>query len=346
MDKRVAISYEEQEERKIQATRKRHAELKERLLNPNQRITGRDEQALNTQIMEKQNRLRQEKEEDREYAMYLRETTFKMKEMEINNKEANRQRHIERQQEWQIAAEEKRKRDAEDIPSNHIEFDGEDSNSDYRKALQQAQMRKWVEKQGEDRRRKVEDETRQEMEHATCVKALVNMQNKMMHENEVEKMQLKKRIQAENQQQAQLKLERRAVDEKYSRGEPCALLSDTNESETSMLGSHRYRPDHYRGLNNEGQRRFKDEQLKQIEDRQERLREQALEDRRWAEQQESLVHIANHISYNEQDRRARNEMECKKEQLRQMDEKKTREKKSSSNAFEDSFFENFGRSHR
>lgn len=369
MDRRLGAEWDSRADERIEATRRRHDELRERLLNPKVRINGRDETALARQIREKEEQRQRERDDEAAYAAYLQNVHDALKEEELHREELDRQDKRETLALWQKEAARKSEKKAAELreyhriethigPSSAQRLDGDDLGRRDRRDLQHRQMRIWAQEQSEDRERRRQEE-----------KALDDADNEMMRRYCAQAEEMAQAARAAQQKrlremkeynllQAKSRSERESFDRTLSQEREKRELEqleqtrhNQEEGYRSQLAPHRFRPDHFNGLRGPHLDAIRAEQEAQLQDRQLRREQDAQDERAYAREQRALQQMANHVSCAEQERRKEVARETMKYQLQQLEERRAREaaerrEYKTVSGFTDDFFSNFGKSHR
>ena len=369
MDGRVGLDREARDEARIAATRARHEELRQRLLNPAVRLAGRDEGALGQQVAERQAAKARSREEEAEYARQVAEVQERLAALDAEQAEARRAANKERLEHWTSEAERKAALKRAELAEYHTVpthfgvssaqvLDGEDRSAAQRKLLQFKQMQQWVAEQGADKQRRMAAEQSQEREYAAWVRAQTEAMHAAEHARAAERARVAAETRRFNETQSKLKLDsakfERDVAAEHERREleAAAAREDALEdAPASQLGAHRVRPDHYRGMSAANAQALREEQERHL-----RLRSEAKERERWEDQEEArreaeMNQLANTIFAQQLEQRRQADKDLQLAQLRQADERRARERAAKDEikygpAFTDDFFGNFGRSHR
>lgn len=361
MDRRVASAWDEREAARVEATRARNEALRQRLLNPKVRVSGRDESALAAQIAEKRAAKEREREEGRQYAAFLGEVNERLGRAELDAQEQKQARNQETLRGWQAEAarvQEERKAALAEYhrkepklgASSAQTFDGEDVTAPRRTALQQLQVRKWVADQAEVRRLREEALASEERAHAEAEREMLRRCDDQAAHSLKERKRREREVQAYNQLQHKARQEReafaRAVAKERERQELATDVLDQGPT-SSAQDPRRHRPDHFRGIGEDGLRAVKLEQERQIMEGKRRDLEAKEEEANYAAQQEAALQMANHVAYDQQEARKKEAEAFRDFQLAQAAAKACGEaKRDEGPAFGDDFFNKFGTSHR
>jgi len=234
--------------------------------NPYGRVVGKDTDMLNKQIAEK-NASEARKKAEAAAEAKRQQDIQRMMDMDAQKQDEQK---IAQQEEmramWRDQAQQKRARDAAFMKSeaslkrnSGMKFDGEDRYSAERHRMQQLQNKRWLEQQQADKSRKREkqrlrDEKDQSIFLAQQRKMAemdqLNSDDRQEREYQQQQFNLEMVRDQKRRQQMNRDLENR---EKARANEGVLNFWDSDRlatvGETSCLGSHRVRTDHWRGMN-------------------------------------------------------------------------------------------------
>mmetsp|Transcript_20962 Transcript_20962/g.38987 ORF Transcript_20962/g.38987 Transcript_20962/m.38987 type:complete len:362 (+) Transcript_20962:239-1324(+) len=361
MDRRVATTWEEKERQRIEATRVKHEELRLRFLNPRIRLRGRDLEALDRQVAEKQAARERDIQEEREYAASVHATERAIVEMESKENDEMRNQKGELLEEWKREAarraeekiaelEEYHRKEKYIGPSSAQQFDGEDTLMEKRRALQAAQLRSWVKEQTAMREQRLLDEKKQSLDFDSHVENYSRECDKLDAEQKARKAREDRDIQRYNQleamRRAQEKEKQHQLENEQSKLEEPLLLTQRNSLSQSALPG-RYRPDHFAGLKREQLEKIRQEQLEQMREQELIRAKEAADELAYARKQQDIITAADQAAYDEQEARRKKNLETQAYQLEQAQRRKREgEQVPKQGEISKEFFDWFGKSHR
>lgn len=354
MDHRTCTTSESISNARLVAQRQSHAQLRQRLLNPNVRLTGRDESALRLQIEEKKRREAEEKADDMSYAVFVKSMTSHLREVDIRHENDKKSVREDLKAAWERQISERNRMEAAvDAPvgvSSAQVFDGEDPAKAKRSALQKAQVRKWSRMQQAEKAERELQERVDDRAYAAHVNEVIEHLDRVDADDVRNAALRTKRIQQENLQVAAQRADERAREELESKSEAFPLLDTTMLSESREVGvssidANRIRTDHYKGMDAVERRAIREAQALQILEKQAAKRQEREQDKLWVAQQKKILNLADNVSMQQQEslRELNREVTRFNDAIIAQNESKAAEEEP---PFSPSFFERFGTSHR
>lgn len=350
-----------------------------RVMDAKYRTIGIDKDALEKQVQERKDREAAEKARDAAFAQlnnyYADTLQAQHQEAEALRRTINRdvaQFRMENQlqhtrKEWDINRPDHKQVDSaarvgdDDSrlgPASLQKFDGEDLSAGDRKAAQIDQARTWWETQAAQKAAMKAAEAEAEMAQAELIKYQDLVQQDAAYQ---EKMLRKEMNKATMDINSELAAERRLAEQQAKAAELGANMAEmdaTMESPfmtedpnlaASALSAYRVRKDHFKGMSETEKKAILDAQLAQMEDNKARRAAKELEEAMYAKTQHDIQRALAEQARNVDDFRRQQLSAVQEFQRKQLEEKAARDKEQAElyrNKINDSFFNQFGTSHR
>ncbi|KAG8344030.1 putative flagellar protofilament ribbon protein [Trypanosoma vivax] len=326
----------------------------ERLRDPKVRQMGIDKQALDEQVREKEALRLLEKERNDYYdrQALLMDRHAQALQKEVNEIRVSREKELqdfrstyqkkEMRREWDLndpqwKAKELPSRVGDDDPRNGVsslqKFEGEDLDFNNRRAAQQAQQRSWVKQQVEEKLAKkwMEQEANRAFDKRNEetnrriyeIERNIEEQRRLVHKNQAEfnkALAEQKRLEAIRDQEEET---RKALEEIRYHIEGDFL--NERESVVSELGK-KVRADRYKGMTMEQKERLLREQAEQRDSMRRRRLMDVEEERRWAQQENLQLRMANALERQKERERHTERLSIAAEQLKQKEAAEARKK--------------------
>lgn len=281
----TTVDEEERDARRLAARRARAEERRERFLDPLLRTAGKDLAALEAQMAEKARRAEEAKEADRreaeEHARAMRAVAAheaaiaeekRRRAAELTETRARQVESRTLQSSGRMVAGVTAKIGHEHGtaaalaaaapepavlgPSSMRVFDGADPRAVDRAALQSAQLREWARAAEREKEAERAAKAAEEAEFNAKLREALAVRAELEKEAELAALERKRAVMEENRRLALERAEERARAERVRKVEeevlsttgPPHLLDEDPADATSMLGSHRVRVDHFRGM--------------------------------------------------------------------------------------------------
>jgi len=340
------------QEQKIARMRAKHAELRERLLNPNVRICGRDTEALAAQIAEKQERVARERRDDQDYASFVSQVNDHLREQDVRSLEEKRLEDAQLRSYWRQQSESKNAAPGDDSgpevsygTSSAQVFEGEDRDRDDRIKQQRAELSNWCKHSMLEKDQRQREARNVEMDYAAHIIQVKDICDRVEEDLILSKKAENEAYKTDNRILAEAKA-RRDAEQKLSERDYIARRIIPDETFESMK-----RRDAYRGMTKQELQNIRNEQLRQVQEKQAARNEARHADEMYAASQENTLNHAEYAYEVELNR----EREAKREVfddnqrlvalLKSERERKIKEDKAKPDIGDD-FFAQFGTSHR
>jgi len=354
----------ERERREIERRRERMAARTSRILDAKNRILGKDADALDSQIRERQERERMEKEQEQYYDDLSQHHSRLLTQAELSKQTQQRQQRAELDAFHRSQTMHKTHKDTmlandrglEGADTVFLKFPGEDLDKPLRDKFQQQQQSDWLIQQIAMLQHKQQLQKAEHEEYAATQLQIAEL----LKELELEKQKERRARHADtlhfNQAMAEHKKaksqwsslsEVEANESEISRTLTSPLMTEADTP--SMLGPNRKVPYAYKGMTRDERQAILDQQMAQQEEIRLRKEREAEEKRQEAEQQEAVRRLLIKNEREKAQREAQDRLALQAERAQQARDAETRKQHLNdlySNKVAPSFFDQFGKSSR